>query len=134
MKCISARQTYPIMLRVQSVGDGLWGLCPDQPILSTKLEIEFRQYDDDEIGGTARFTHDCNANEFGLIYTDAVESSFFKFIEQHPQLGDLIESCSGSEQGMQAANILDMDFSCFSSVTFEALELMGFDVEEEIYE
>jgi hypothetical protein len=133
MKVISAVKEYPIILKTKSVGDGLWDLEPDQPITSTKLELEVRQYDDDRLIGTARFTHDCDSYEHGLIYTDACEHAFVEFMREHPEVGCIVRSGGGSEQGMQDYNVLDLDIDVVEDTTFDWLKLVGFEVTEEVY-
>lgn len=133
MKCTLAEKSFNIILKVKSVGDGYWDLGPDVVITSTRLWVEVRQYDDDPLIGTARFEHDCNAYTHGLIYTDSAEVMFFKFLEEHPELGDIVIGASGSEQGMQGQFVLDMDLDIKDNVTFDMLERYGFKVTKETF-
>ena len=133
MKVTSAEKSFNIFLKTKSVGDGYWDLGPDVMITSTKVDVEVRQFDDDTLTGTSRFHHDCNAYEHGLIYTDSAEVMFFKFLEEHPELGDIVLGAGGSEQGMQDQFVLDMDLDIRDNVTFDMLERYGFKVTEEHY-
>ena len=128
---MQASKTYAVNFAVVAAGNGYWGMKAGTEVTFNSITLSVTG-DEDGYSAELRAEHNCDAGVYGLCYTDsAVEDAVEAFALQHAELGKLVASADGSEQGMQDDDMLSCDAVLRDSVDVDMLQALGFDVYDE---